>query len=393
MKYVLVSADSHMDMSWLPGNLFTENVPTAIRDKMPRVVDSPDGPIWKTEEKVLGVYGGLGFGFSKPRMGKSRQIDKMYAAGYYEGPPHAINREARLSDMAIEGIDAEILYGMTSAGNRITDKQVLAHTYRIYNEWVSNWCKEIPGKWFGLACIPVQDPNEGADELIRGSDLGLRGADIFVSSTVKPIYMRDGFWDPIWKASADTHMPISFHIGGGGIQVPGPNPESADPPKSVHAKIDPDQNELGYIGTHLPLEQLAGSEWLVSVIMSGACDRYPEFKFVLGECGAGWIPFVIERMDLKYNDAYLDQKFSPPLSLKPSEYWYRQGATTFQNDPTVGHFAEYIGENNLMWGSDYPHPDGVWPGARDVIKDTMGNLPEKTLKKITCDNAVRLYNM
>ena len=150
---------------------------------------------------------------------------------------------------------------------------------------------------------------------------------------------------------------------------------------------------MAYSGTSTTLLQLAGSEWLVSIILSGACQRFPDFQFVLGECGAGWIPFITERMDIVYTGSLLDEKFDPPLTLKPSEYWYRQGATTFQEDPCVGHMADYIGVNNLIWGSDYPHPDGLWPDSREVIQDTMGQLDKETLRKITCENAVKRYRM
>ena len=127
--------------------------------------------------------------------------------------------------------------------------------------------------------------------------------------------------------------------------------------------------------------------------MSGACDRHPDFQFVLGECGAGWVPFVTERMDVEYHDNLLDQKFNPPLQMKPSDYWFKHGATTFQEDPTVGYMAEFIGVDNLMWGSDYPHPDGVWPDSQKVIKETMGQLKPDVLRKLLRDNAVKRYRM
>ncbi|MBM3924572.1 MAG: hypothetical protein FJ320_01075 [SAR202 cluster bacterium] len=391
MQYNLVSGDSHVDMSWLPGDLFTKNGPSHLKDVMPQVVETDKGGRWVTEGRELGVYGGMGFGFTAPRRGRNRTVDKLYEAGFYEGPPRPINPKLRLEDMARDGVDAEVLYGMTTAGMRIKNPEVLTHTFRIYNEWVSKFCRQAPGRWYALACVPIHDPALAGDEVRRASKLGLRGVDLYVTGTIRPIYLRDGYWDPLWKASAECHMPISFHIGGGGIQVPGPNP--GEEAKAAFAKVNPTQDELAYQGVHLPLEQLAGSEWLVSIIMSGACDRFPEFQFVLGECGAGWVPFIIERMDIKYHDQYLDEKFNPRLSLEPSEYWYRQGATTFQKDPCVGYMAEHIGENNLMWGSDYPHPDGVWPGSQEVIKETMSMLPKKTLRKIVCENAVKRYRM
>ena len=109
--------------------------------------------------------------------------------------------------------------------------------------------------------------------------------------------------------------------------------------------------------------------------------------------GGSWIPFVLGRMDHIFHERHLDEKFSPPMKLLPSEYWYRQGATTFQEEPEVGKMAHLIGVNNLMWGSDYPHPDGVWPDSKSVIQKTLGNLDEESFRKITCDNAVKLYRM
>ena len=392
MEYNLISADSHIDMTWLPGDLFVENGPTHLKEIMPKVVETDEGPRWVTEGRELGVYGGLGFGFSAPRRGRTRQVDKMYDAGYYEGGPHPINQELRLKDMTIDGVDAEILYGMTNAGMRIGNPEVLTATYRVYNQWVADFGNSVPGRWYGLACVPIDDPVQAAEELRRAAKLGgIRGGELYVSGTTKPIYLRDGYWDPLWEAAAETHLPISFHIGGGGIKVPGPI-EGQEAQKSFQS-VNPTQNEMGFVGTSLPLGQLSGSEWLISIIMSGACEAYPDFQFVLGECGAGWIPFITERMDIKFKDSMLDDKFDPPLRLMPSEYWHRQGATTFQNDPCVGYMAEFIGVDNLMWGSDYPHPDGVWPGSKQVIEETMGQLDPKTLKKITCDNAVKLYRI
>ena len=230
MEYNLVSADSHMDMSWLPGDLFEKNAPNHLKDVMPKVVDTDSGPRWVTEGRELGVYGGLGFGFSAPSRGRRRQVDKMYEAGYYDGGPHAINPELRLNDMAIDGIDAEILYGMTTAGMRIRNPEVLSESYRIYNDWVSDFCTATPGRWYALACMPLHDPVIGGEALRRAAkNPGIRGGELYVSGTTRPIYLRDGYWDPLWEAAAETGLPISFHIGGGGIKVPWPHRRRGGP--------------------------------------------------------------------------------------------------------------------------------------------------------------------
>ena len=64
-------------------------------------------------------------------------------------------------------------------------------------------------------------------------------------------------------------------------------------------------------------------------------------------------------MDNEYLDQYRDIK----MKLLPSEYWRRQCRATFQYDRIGTKLIEDMGVETLMWGSDYPHPDGIWPGS------------------------------
>ena len=83
---------------------------------------------------------------------------------------------------------------------------------------------------------------------------------------------------------------------------------------------------------------------------------------VLGESGIGWIPYVLDRMDFEFQDQYQDLK----LKMLPSEYWRRQCKATFQYDRVGTKLIDEMGIETLMWGSDYPHPDGVWPEFEEV---------------------------
>jgi predicted TIM-barrel fold metal-dependent hydrolase len=144
-----------------------------------------------------------------------------------------------------------------------------------------------------------------------------------------------------------------------------------------------------YRATVLSVFQLTGAEYLSAIIFSGALERYPGMKFVLGECGVGWLPYVLSRMDEEYEDQFRHL----PLTMKPSEYWHRQGYTTFQHEPNVAALVHMVGEDNIMWGADYPHPDGVWPDSLKVIEEDLGSLSASTRRKITCENAGKLYGL
>jgi predicted TIM-barrel fold metal-dependent hydrolase len=111
---------------------------------------------------------------------------------------------------------------------------------------------------------------------------------------------------------------------------------------------------------------------------------------VIAEAGIGWVPYLLYRMDHEYEKAF---RHSVKLSGKPSELFHRQMFVTFQEDDIGLKLLDDLGEDNVIWASDYPHFDAIWPNSRKYIDEHMGFLNSTARKKVTCDNAVRLYNL
>jgi predicted TIM-barrel fold metal-dependent hydrolase len=373
MEYRVISGDSHIDMTWMPGDLWTQNAPRNLRDLVPRVVETEEGPKWRAENKELGMFGGLGFLFNRPERGRSAHVDAMFDAGFYEGGPHPTTPSLRLQDMAIDGVDAEVLYGVLGVGLLFDSKELTQYVYQVYNDWVASFCDSEPGRWAALACIPNHDPQLAEQELRRCAKLGLKGADFAVSNAVKPIYHRD--WDILWSAAAECQMPISFHTLGLKPREP-----QASELQDYEGQYEVVKNSMF---------QLGGVESLSSILASGACERYPTFQFVLGECGISWIPFVLVRLDLAHKDRLGDMALH--LENRPSDLWRSHGFSTFQIEETVPDIIGLVGEDNVLWGSDYPHPDGIWPWSKSVLRDQLGRLDDNVFKKLTRDNAGKLY--
>ena len=374
MTYRIISADCHIDMTWMPGDLWIKNAPADFREQVPQVRETAEGPRWYAEEKELGVFGGLGFGFDRVQRGYSKHVEKMFEVGFYDGGPHPTTPELRLKDQELDGIDAEVMYGILGIGMRMKDHDVIRFVYEIYNDWAADFCKTNPRRFVGLACIPNHDPQAAATELRRAAQLGLRGADFAVGTAVLPIWHAG--WDPLWEAAQDCRMPISFHTVGYPVREPS----------------DPDMArayDLRYRATRTTMFQIAAAEFLAGIVFSGALDRFPGFRFVLGEAGVGWLPYILDRMDEEYDDRY----YQLQLSLKPSELWRRQGYSTYQHEPSVATMIPLIGEDTIMWGSDYPHPDGIWPDSRKWIAADLAGVPEAVQRKIVCDNAGKLYGL
>jgi predicted TIM-barrel fold metal-dependent hydrolase len=133
--------------------------------------------------------------------------------------------------------------------------------------------------------------------------------------------------------------------------------------------------------------QLAVADFLTSIIYSGVLERHPGLRIVLAESGIGWIPYHLERLDYEWEDQFKDL----PLRMRPSEYWRRQMYATYQQDMTGIRLLDALGEDNIMWGSDFPHPDGVWPDSQEFIRQQLSQVPPGVRRKLVCTNAARLY--
>ena len=346
MEYTIISGDSHVDLTWLPGDLFASNAPADMAAKMPKVVEDERGKSWRANGIELGGVGGLGFTGEKVEKGWSKRLDRMISLGFYEdgakGLFHPTTPELRAKDQDLDGVEAEVIYGILGVGLNLKDPEAMSLVYRIYNDWAADFCKSNPERFRALACIPNHDPAEAASELRRASGLGLRGADFAVASASKPMYHED--WDVLWEAAEETQAPISFHTVG--FTPRQPDPEEAE------------EYERRYKAVRITMFQLSGVEYLASVIFSGACDRHPGLRFVLGESGVSWLPYVLDRMDHEYDGPLL----SPELIDDTPRVLAQAGLLHLsEGDHRSGHGASY-GRRQHYLGLRLPAPG--WRLAR-----------------------------
>ena len=155
-----------------------------------------------------------------------------------------------------------------------------------------------------------------------------------------PLYARDGYWDCLWEACVETGTPISFHIGGGRIPIP------TTPDMDTGFIVDgrpPSQNENGYQAVRGSLGMFSMVQVLMGVIFSGACEKYPDLQFVMGRVRApAGCPSPSTGWTTSSTTASTRRSSTRPSPSKPSEYWYRQGFTTFQEEYGVSNIAHLV---------------------------------------------------
>jgi len=379
MQYRRISADCHCDLIWLPPDLFKSEAPQALKPKMPYVADGPDGPRWVADNGAqFGLAGGVGASGTKYVKGTQHRVDKMAEAGLYTdhstkgmrrpGDPHL-----RVKDMDRDGIDAEVIYGILAAAAKLKDRDASNEMLRIFNDFMHDFCRHYPDRHIGLANIPFGDIDAAVAEVHRAAKLGFKGVELSCSWDMEPMWHP--MWEPLWQAINEVQLPLHFHT------FPAVNPDERAKYTGLTARA------LTY--STLCLFQMTLGKILTSMMGAAVFERYPNLHVVFGESGIGWIPYVLDRMDFEWQDQYQDLK----LKMKPSEYWRRQCKATFQFDRIGNKLIDDMGVETLMWGSDYPHPDGVWPESVKYIDEQFGHLPPDVKHKMVCENAGKFYGL
>jgi predicted TIM-barrel fold metal-dependent hydrolase len=134
------------------------------------------------------------------------------------------------------------------------------------------------------------------------------------------------------------------------------------------------------------------------MIFGGVFEKFPKLKYCLTEVSEFWVPSMLEMMDVRASVKHTSGKlgdFRSNLTLKPSEYFHRncwlsasalfdEGSTEVRHD---------IGMDNIMWGTDVPHPEGCWPHTREKMLKYMTGIPEGELTKMLGTNAIACYDL
>ena len=378
MQYKRISADCHLDLPWMPADLFTSMAPRDMKERMPYVVETDEGPKWTAKNgATFGFKNGVGPAGSKYVKGKHHRVDVMAETGLYTDGAKDIRRVSdphlRIKDLDRDGVDAEVIYGILGAAGRLNDKDASNEMLRIYNDWLKDFCSHYPDRHIGLACLPYGDIDAAVKEIHRVAKMGIRGLELSCSWDMEPMWHP--MWEPLWKAVNDVQLPLHFHTF------------PAVPPDLI-------SQHPGRVGRSVFFTVVSGFQMnlvniLAAIIGANVLERYPHVRIAFGESGCGWIPYALDRMDFEWEDRFTDLG----LKMKPSDYWRRQCKATFQFDRIGAKLIDDMGAESLMWGSDYPHGDGVWPHSEQYIKEQFADVPAEQVKMITCTNAGKFYGL
>jgi predicted TIM-barrel fold metal-dependent hydrolase len=284
--------------------------------------------------------------------------------------------QARLQDMDRMGFDAQMLFPSTLYAHMTDDAGFEAALYRAYNRYVGKQCLTAPArlKWSGL--LPLRDPQQAFAALEEMQQLGARAAVVF--GTAGERLLSDPSFLPIWDEFARSQLPLCVHMG------------MSYPPL---AKLGRSIYDGHIIGMSLPA-QLA----FMAIVGHRMLDRYQDLKVAFLEFGAEWIFYMVSRMD---HYLPLDRGAHPfglsmpnPAELpRASIRDYVKSGRIFMaaeaDDRMLHQLFELIGEEQVLFSSDFPHGEGRDNAALEILE--RNDLSETQKRKLLYDNTVRLF--
>jgi uncharacterized protein len=381
-EYRFISADDHIDLRWLPKDLWTERLPANLRERGPRVVETENGAFWTWEGETFSPHGyytaaqGSGAMWAIERAGVMR-----------EGELRPTTAALRLTDMDRDGVDVSIMYGPTDP-MAIAEPELRRCCYEAYNDWLTEFCAAKPERLIGVAQLSMEDPEVARGELERLARRGgLRHVNLLASRANPPIY--DERWEPFWALAEEVNIPIGFHLA------------------VLVKKTRLDEDDRGAANLVITVASRFAKEPpgiqllepITGLIFAGVLDRHPRLKIVMAEAGLVWVPGMIQGLDIWYQRTrdgrrlIGDGQITLPKML-PSEYFHRQIWISFVDDPLgVKMVGSVLDVDRVMFGSDYPHPASTWPYSQKVIEEQMQDLSPTIRQKIICDNARALFGI
>jgi predicted TIM-barrel fold metal-dependent hydrolase len=367
---LVVDCDSHV---MEPADLWLRYLEPRYRDRAIRIErrEGVEHLIIGEQSVLQGVLAVLG--------GAHRDRAELFSGtlSYADGcEPASYDPTARATMLDSWGVDMGVLFPTIGILPFPTEDLDLASAYcRAYNRWQEDFFAAAPGRVVPIAAVNWRDVDEAARELERCLKAGFRG--LFVPpEVVDGVRPSEPKFDPIWRLCEEAGAPGCIHVI---VRfTPGFSGFSGwheTRPGMVFGF------GLGATGQLIPA--------LAAMVTDQLFERFPKLKMISVEAGCGYAAYLMDRLDEKF-DAF---RAIAPLPMKPSEYIRRN--CYFVAEPeerTIGAMLELVGEDKILWGSDYPHVDSTLE-APNLIRRSIAALSPERQAAVLGENARRAFGL
>lgn len=305
-----------------------------------------------------------------------------------EGLRGAYDVEQREKELDADGVSAEVMFADADAitGNEsppfgaglsagtITDPELAFAGARAHNRFLAEMCTHSPERRGGVGLVPVtHDIDRGVREVEwLAEQPGIRGAMVPTMWHDRLPYNHPAY-DPFWAACAAANLPVHTHSG-----------------EAPHEEYNEN------VGIYLAEVVWWAARPMWHLLFSGAFERFPKLKYVVTEAAAYWASDMMWKWDQYFGGGHTTKKLAAVMQGKisklPSDYF---GDNIFIGPSTMSkeeiRRRHVIGCDVVMWGTDYPHPEGTWPHTIARLRSDFGDVPVEDARKMLGETAARCY--
>jgi predicted TIM-barrel fold metal-dependent hydrolase len=304
-----------------------------------------------------------------------------YPQRWEEVPTEVYDPVNRLKALDRDRVDAEVLFPNGPGGTFFYgDAEFELACVRAYNDALAEF-RNVSERFIPLAVIPFMSPMETiVAEVERAVKAGHNGINMLgdPSVAVKGLKnLSDPFWYPLWDACQQLGVGIHLHASAG-----------------LAGKLSlPQWKGYSRRQSHCvsTLRNFCTATQIIPyLIFSGQLDRFPRLIWVFAETGLGWVSSVLEACDHEWEKRHL---WTEGILSRPSELFRRQIYVDFWFETVGIHLREYIGVDNILWESDFPHITSTYPNSWDAVEHSLAGISNAEREKILFRNAARLYKL
>jgi predicted TIM-barrel fold metal-dependent hydrolase len=308
--------------------------------------------------------------------------------------------DARLRDMDWSGMACQVIYQSSANGQPIPfiphsaggydfffnptggELEMCKVGFRIYNSWLADAVSVAPERLIGLAHLPAWDIEATVAEVQWAADHGLRGAS-FNNPRPGITTYDDPAWEPLWALCEERDISLNCHAGAA--------------------------TEIDHItGPHMmAMRYFFNLGWsarkaLPLMVFAGVFERHPGLKLVLAEQPGVWWTNQLREFDSAWHQTYHALKGQVPRA--PSEYCSSNvflGSSFMARHEALDAIENgYVG--NVMWGQDYPHPEGLFRAPRtedDVdftllsLRNTFAGIDPHHVRQLLVDTPMQVFGL
>ena len=289
-------------------------------------------------------------------------------------PQAEVDPAERIKDMNREGVDVNLTlpsswFGVFTAD---PDVELEAAMYRAYHRWMADYCGAYPSRIKGVILVCFRDLENSLKELEKYAKEDWPLAAFVYAPSAVPL--DHPALNDVWAACQHHDLSVALHTF------------TASPPYAPGGQDTWNNHFLQRCSAH----SWCGQRNTAALIGAGVMERFPKLRIAPLEAGHSWLPFWMTRMD---EHAQSHGAYMPPLKMKPSDYVrsgrYFQSIEMSEGETLTKQVIDIIGEDVLMYASDYPHRESWFPNSVDTVM--AWDLPHQVKRKLFWDNALKYY--